>query len=261
MSILSWNVAGLRAAIKKGGLDFIIENKYDIVCLQEIKVEESQLVDFQKFRDVYPHMFFNSSRARKGYSGTAIWSKEKPIKVQYGLINKELDREGRVIIAEFEHFNLLNVYTPNSKADLSRLNERVNEWDTQFRESISSSSKPFILCGDFNVAHQDVDIHEPLAKGRNTCAGFTPAERMSFQKLLDVGFVDIHRRFCTSEKAFTFWPYTNTKARPLNMGWRIDYFLLSTALINIVKESVILSERMGSDHCPILLLIETSWMK
>lgn len=249
MKILSWNVAGIRACIKKVDFNELIKN-YDIVCFQESKCEEQQFPceSFSMFR----YKFWHSTKGRKGLHGTSIWSKQEPVSVEYGLPSG-LDNEGRVITADFLDFILVTVYTPNSKGDLSRLNERVNLWDKQFKEYVDKLAKikTTIICGDLNVAHKDIDIYNP--QGHTRMAGFTNEERESFTKLLE-NYVDVYREFYPeNKKMFTFWPYTIKVARPNNLGWRLDYFLSSD--LNILKDSTILSKQEGSDHCPIELIL------
>tara|TARA_B100001094_G_C18194596_1_gene809747 strand:- start:7907 stop:8647 length:741 start_codon:yes stop_codon:yes gene_type:complete len=244
MKILSWNVAGIRACFKKSKLSLV--NEYDIVCFQETKCEQHQFTEsFPEF----PHKYWHATQGRKGLHGTSIWSKTEPLSVTKGLPN-ELDTEGRVITAEYDDFVLVTVYTPNSKADLSRLDERVNEWDVAFRQYVNSFGKPSILCGDFNTAYLDLDIYNP--DGMHLSAGFTYSERNSFGLLLDT-FVDVHRQNnINKEGEFTFWPYTVKVAREKNMGWRLDYFLVSKDFAREMETSI-LKYYTGSDHCPIAL--------
>jgi len=248
MKIVSWNVAGIRACYKKSELSFINDEKPDIICFQESKCEESQFPP-----NLFPEYikYWNATKLRKGLHGTSIWTKIKPIKVEFGN-----DLEGRVIHMEFEGFNIVNVYTPNSKMDLSGLTRRINQWDPEFRSFVNelNQSKPTILCGDFNVAHTEIDIYNHI--GMSKSPGYTDLERESFTLLTDT-FVDIHRmKYPEAKSLFTFWPYVVRTARELNQGWRLDYILIDKTLIDKSQESSILKHVMGSDHCPISLIIE-----
>ena len=250
-NILCWNVAGIRACHKKGGLSIVKD--YDIVCFQESKCERDQFKKQSEELSEFPYKYWHATLGRKGLHGTSIWSKEEPHIVTYGLPNGE-DTEGRVITAEYGSFVIVTNYTPNSKADLSRLEERTKKWDVAYKEYVDSIKKPVILCGDFNVAHKDIDIYSPA--GMERYAGFTPEERLSFNKLA-TKYIDIHRyNNPEKEKEFTFWPYTVPTARTKNMGWRLDYFLVSQSLVDKVKETKIIQEQKGSDHCPISMKIK-----
>ena len=245
MKILNWNVAGIRACCKKDGLRIV--NNYDIVCFQETKCEKFQFPQESLFPQ-FKYKYWHATQGRKGLHGTSIWSKEEPMSVVYGL-PCEYNEEGRVITAQFPEFTIVTVYTPNAKADLSRLQERVNDWDTRFRNYVNSIQGSVVLCGDFNVSHLDLDIYNP--QGHSLSAGFTDPERASFSKLLET-FTDVHRHMHPNETGhFTFWPYTVKTARTQNLGWRLDYFLISKDLIDQVKNTKILQEHLGSDHCPI----------
>lgn len=252
MKILSWNVAGIRAAKKKNNFDFARDGKYDIICFQETKCEKDQFPE-----DEFPiyEKYWHSTKLRKGLHGTSIWTKEIPLNCYYGFekIGSDMDNEGRIITLEFDNFYLVTVYTPNSKSDLSRLSERTEIWDTAFRKYINElkAEKSTIVCGDLNCAYDDKDIYEP--KGHDRCAGFTDNERKSFGKMMET-FYDIHRfLYDDTKNEFTFWPYTIKTARPNNLGWRIDYFLIDKESIHMVKDSKILMDIHGSDHCPIEL--------
>lgn len=263
MKIVSWNVNGIRAVHKKGLLlPFIEEYKPDIICLQETKAEKDQTeIDLPEYEE-----YWNSSTARKGYSGTAIFSKSKPISVKFGLpadISSkydlendgygDLNKEGRVISAEYEDFYLVNVYTPNSKGDLSRLPLRHKQWDPAFLEYVKTLDKvkPVIFCGDLNMAHTENDLANP--KENEGEHGFTKEEREGMDKMIEAHFVDTFRHFTPEGKGFYTWwtPWRNSRAR--NVGWRIDYFFVSDRLLDKVKTSKILADVLGSDHCPILL--------
>ena len=257
-SILSWNINGIRAILKKGFESFINENNYDIICLQETKISED-LVDNFLF-EFYPNTLWNCAD-KKGYSGTAILCKEKPISVIKGIGIEKHDKEGRVISAEFPNFYLVNVYTPNSQNQgddgrPKRLNYRCLEWDIDFLNYILTleKTKPVVVCGDLNVAHREIDLANPKTNRNN--AGFTDEERKGFQNLLDSGFLDIYREINPNTTgAYSWWSY-RANARARNIGWRIDYFCISKLLKNKVVTVKILPEIMGSDHCPISLMLK-----
>ena len=253
MKIVCWNVAGIRACIRKDGLEFLKTQEYDVVCFQETKAEEKEVKLDEELETIFPYRTWTSNQGvtqRKGLSGTAIWSKIKPDTV-YPV--PEFDLEGRITAVEFERFNLVTVYTPNSQDSKSpRFQYRIEEWDTQFRNYISDMNtvKPTIVCGDLNVAHKDIDIHKP-EKHQNKSAGFLDAERESFQKHLNIGYLDALRMFNNEEKQYTFWDQKIKVFRERNLGWRIDYFLIPKKLKRYVKNSMILPHILGSDHCPI----------
>ena len=245
MKIVSWNVAGFRACLKKGFEDFFTKEDADIYCLQEVKAEKEQI----EFEPKGYFCYLNPAE-RKGYSGTLIYSKKEPISVTYGIGIDEHDHEGRVITAEYEDFYLVNQYVPNVKRDLSRLDYRMT-WEDDFKKYLKKleKKKPVVVCGDFNVAHTEIDIKNAKANIGN--AGFTNEERDKFTKLLESGFIDTFRYFNPDVcDAYTWWSYMG-KAREKNVGWRIDYFLVSKDIINKVKETKIFAQIMGSDHCPI----------
>lgn len=247
MKIISWNVNGLRAVLKKGFLEFIDTHQPDILCLQEIKAnQEDVTIDLAQY-----HQYWNSAQ-KKGYSGTCIFTKEKPLNVTNGILLDIHDLEGRVITLEYSTFFLVNVYVPNSKRDLSRLEYRSKQWDVDFLNYLKSleSKKPVIFCGDLNVAHNEIDLTYPKANLNNH--GFTPEERAGFQRIIDSGFIDTFREFEKGPGHYTWWsPFS--KCRERNIGWRIDYFLVSSALRQQLMDSYILKEVMGSDHCPVVL--------
>lgn len=249
MKLISWNVNGLRACVKKGFLDYFNEADADIFCIQETKLQEGQ-IDLQL--EGY-YQYWNYA-VKKGYSGTAIFTKQKPLSVTYGLGIEEHDQEGRVITLEFDEFYVVNVYTPNSKRELLRLDYR-QVWEDDFRKHLKKldEHKPVILCGDLNVAHKEIDLKNPKTNRRN--AGFTDEEREKMTVLLKTGFVDSFRYFYPDkEGAYSWWSYMG-KARERNTGWRIDYFIVSERLKNYMKDAEIHSHVMGSDHCPVLLEI------
>lgn len=248
MKLISWNVNGLRAVLNKGFKDFFKEINADIFCIQETKMQEGQAeIDFA---DGY-FEFFNSA-IKKGYSGTAIFTKVKPISVSYGIGKEEHDMEGRVITLEFEEFYLVNCYTPNSKRELERLGYRET-WEDDFRNYLIglNNKKGIILCGDLNVAHKEIDLKNPKQNRRN--AGFTDEERTKMTKLLSSGFIDTFRYlYPDKENSYTWWSYM-ANARAKNIGWRIDYFIVSEDLKDRVQDALIHDDVMGSDHCPIEL--------
>lgn len=250
MRLISWNVNGLRAVWNKGFENFFTEINADIFCIQETKMQEGQFdVNFEGY-----YKFFNSA-VKKGYSGTAIFSKNKPISVSNGINIEEHDQEGRVITLEFENFYMVNVYTPNSQRELTRLKYR-QQWEDDFRNYLLGLDKikPVIVCGDMNVAHKEIDLKNPKSNRRN--AGFTDEERAKMTTLLDSGFTDSFRYlYPDKENCYTWWSYM-MKAREKNIGWRIDYFLVSNKVKDKIKEAKIHSDIMGSDHCPVELDID-----
>jgi exodeoxyribonuclease-3 len=248
MKIISWNVNGIRAVLKKGFADFVDKSNPDILCLQETKAHPDQV---DKLLDDYEHHYWNSAD-KKGYSGTAVFSKIKPLKVVYGGGLDEGETEGRVITLEYDNFYLVNVYTPNSQRGLTRLTYR-QKWDKAFLKYLKELDKPVVLCGDLNVAHKEIDLARPKNNVKN--AGFTPEERNGFDKYLAVGFVDTFRIFTTEGEHYSFWSYM-FNARNKNIGWRIDYFCVSEKLKSKVKSSRILKRVMGSDHAPVELKID-----
>ncbi|MGD6857230.1 exodeoxyribonuclease III [Bacillus infantis] len=247
MKLVSWNVNGIRACVKKGFLDFFMEENADIFCIQESKLQEGQIeLDLDGY-----HQYWNYAE-KKGYSGTAVFTKEKPLHVSYGIAGRETEPEGRSLTLEFENFYLLNVYTPNSKRDLARLPYRL-EWEDEIRGYILEleQKKPVILCGDLNVAHQDIDLKNARSNRGNS--GFTDEERGKMTSLLSEGFVDSFRYlYPEQEGAYTWWSYM-AKVRERNIGWRIDYFIVSDNLKEHILDSKIYCDIMGSDHCPIML--------
>ncbi|MBP3766260.1 MAG: exodeoxyribonuclease III [Bacilli bacterium] len=245
MKIVSWNVAGIRACLKKGFIDFFNNVDADIVCLQETKALENQ-IEFKP--DNY--YFYLNAADKLGYSGVCIYTKIKPLNVSYGMGIDVHDHEGRMITLEFDNFYLVNQYVPNVKRDLSRLDYRMT-WEDDFKCYIKKleQNKPVIVCGDFNVAHTEIDIKNAKANRGN--AGFTDEEREKFTTLLDSGFIDTFRYFNPDKSdCYTWWSYMG-HARENNVGWRIDYFIVSNNFINKVSNPVIYREIYGSDHCPI----------
>ena len=250
MKLISWNVNGLRACVGKGFLEYFNEQQADIFCLQETKLQEGQIeLELNGY-----HQYWNYAE-KKGYSGTAIFTKKEPISVQYGIGVEKHDNEGRVITLEFEKFYMVTVYTPNSQEKLARLDYRM-EWEEEFRNYLLELDKlkPVIVCGDLNVAHNEIDLKNPKSNRRN--AGFSDEEREKMSKLLDSGFVDSFREFYPNNTyIYSWWSY-RFSARAKNAGWRIDYFLVSEKLKENMRDAEIHTEVLGSDHCPVVLNIE-----
>ena len=250
MKFISWNVNGIRACVQKGFVDFFKEADADIFCLQETKMQEGQLVlDLPGY-----HQYWNSA-VKKGYSGTAIFTKEEPLSVTYGLGIEEHDQEGRVITLEFEDFYFITVYTPNSQSELARLDYRMT-WEDAFLAYLKKleETKPVIFCGDLNVAHKEIDLKNPKSNRGN--AGFSDQERDKMRELLASGFVDSFRYLYPEQtEAYSWWSY-RFKARERNAGWRIDYFLVSEGMEDRIEDSKILSDQFGSDHCPVELILK-----
>ena len=254
MKLISWNVNGLRAVITKGFEEFFKDINADIFCIQETKMQKDQIDE--RISNIFKeyNCYWNSAE-KKGYSGTAVFSKIKPIKVTYGIGIDEHDKEGRVITLEFDKFYLVNCYTPNSKRELERLDYRMI-WEDEFRNYLIKLNeiKPVVMCGDLNVAHEEIDLKNPKTNRRN--AGFTDEERNKMTELLNAGFTDTFRYLYPDKtEMYSWWSYM-FKAREKNVGWRIDYFIVSKSLEKNIKESYIFSEIMGSDHCPVGLDLE-----
>ena len=250
MKFVSWNVNGLRACIGKGFLDYFMGTDADVFCLQETKLSDGQLsLELPGYR-----LYWNYAD-KKGYSGTAVFAKEEPVSVTYGVGVPELDTEGRMITLEYPNFYLVTCYTPNAQRELARIDHRLN-WDEAFRARLAAldANKPVIVCGDLNVAHKEIDLKNPAANRGN--AGFSDQERESFQKTLDLGFTDSFRYLHPEETgAYSWWSYM-FHAREKNAGWRIDYFLVSNRAASQIREANIRSEILGSDHCPVELVLD-----
>lgn len=250
MKCVSWNVNGLRAIVKKNFLEFFNEVDADIFCIQESKLQEGQIeLDLPGY-----YQYFNYAE-KKGYSGTAIFTKEEPLSIKLGMGIEEFDHEGRVITLEYPEFYFVTVYTPNAQSELARLEFRM-AWEDAFRAYLVEldQMKPVIVCGDLNVAHQEIDLKNP--KTNRGSAGFSDEERAKFTELLESGFVDTYRFFNPEQEgAYTWWSY-RFKAREKNAGWRIDYFLISKRLIEHIQNATIYHEIMGSDHCPVGIELE-----
>ena len=250
LKFISWNVNGLRACYDKGFADVFNRLEADFFCLQETKMQEGQLdVQFEGYQSYWNYA------EKKGYSGTAIFSKVKPLSVTYGLGIEEHDHEGRVITLELESYYLITVYTPNSQEDLRRLDYRM-KWDDDFRAYLKKleEKKPVIVCGDLNVAHKEIDLKNPKTNRKN--AGFTDEERAKFTTLLESGFTDTFRYFYPEQEGIYSWWSYRFKAREKNAGWRIDYFLTSDSLKDKLRGAQIHTDILGSDHCPVELTIE-----
>lgn len=250
MKLISWNVNGIRACVGKGFLDFFKDVDADIFCIQESKLQEGQIdLDLEGY-----HQYWNYAE-KKGYSGTAIFTKQEPLDVSYGLGIEEHDKEGRIITLEFEDFYMVTVYTPNSQSELKRLEYRM-KWEEDFTEYLVDldNKKPVVVCGDLNVAHQEIDLKNPKNNRKNP--GFTDDERGKFSNLLERGFIDSYRYFNPdTEGVYSWWSY-RFNARKNNAGWRIDYFCVSKKLEDRLVSADIHTEVLGSDHCPVELVLK-----
>ena len=250
MKFISWNVNGIRACMTKGFMDFFKEVDADIFCLQETKLQAGQIeMNLEGY-----HQYWNYAE-KKGYSGTAIFTKKEPISVTYGLGIEEHDKEGRVITLEFDDFYFITVYTPNSQTELARLSYRMT-WEDDFKKYLKKleEKKPVIFCGDLNVAHKEIDLKNPKTNRKN--AGFTDEERAKFTELVNDGFIDTFRYFYPEmEEIYSWWSY-RFKAREKNAGWRIDYFMVSSSLKDRLESAKIHTEIYGSDHCPVELVLK-----
>ena len=250
MKLISWNVNGIRACVQKGFLEFFNSVDADIFCIQESKLQEGQInLELEGY-----YQYWNYAE-RKGYSGTAIFTKIKPLSVSYGINIEEHDKEGRVITLEFDDYYVITVYTPNSQNELARLDYRM-KWEDDFREYLKGleKNKPVILCGDLNVAHKEIDLKNPSTNRKN--AGFTDDEREKFTTLLNSGFIDTFRYFYPELTGIYSWWSYRFNARKNNAGWRIDYFVVSEALKDKLVSAEIHREVLGSDHCPVELVIK-----
>ncbi|HAN57665.1 exodeoxyribonuclease III [Intestinibaculum porci] len=246
MKFISWNVNGIRAAVKKGFEDFFKEADADIFAIQETKAQPEQIaLDFPDY-----HMYTNSA-VKKGYSGTAVFTKKEPLNVTYGIGIEEHDQEGRVITCEFEDFYFVTCYTPNSQNELARLDYRM-QWEKDFLAYLDAldEKKPVVLCGDLNVAHHEIDLKNPQSNHKN--AGFSDEERSAMTHLLSHGYIDTYRYFYPDQVEYSWWSY-RFKSRERNAGWRIDYFIVSKRFIEHCRDAKIYTDVMGSDHCPVSL--------
>ena len=250
MKLISWNVNGIRACVNKGFIDFFNKIDADIFCIQETKCQKGQIeLEFEGYES-----YWNSAE-KKGYSGTAIFTKIKPLTIKYGIGKEEHDKEGRVITLEFDKFYMVNIYTPNSKRELERLDYRMI-WEDEIKKYLLhlNKIKPVIMCGDLNVAHKEIDLKNPKTNRHN--AGFTDEERNKMTELLDAGFTDSFRyKYPDKENEYSWWSYMG-KAREKNVGWRIDYFIVSNDIAKKIKDATIHQEVYGSDHCPVELIID-----
>ena len=247
MKLISWNVNGIRACVQKGFLEFFREADADILCLQETKLQAGQIeLDLEGYEQYWNYA------VKKGYSGTAVFTKKKPLNMTYGIGIEEHDQEGRVITLEFEEFYFVTVYTPNSQNELARLDYRM-KWESDFLAYLKKleEKKPVIFCGDLNVAHKEIDLKNPKTNRKN--AGFTDEERGKFTEMLDAGFIDTFRYFYPDQEGIYSWWSYRFSARAKNAGWRIDYFCVSECLKDRRADAKILTDVMGSDHCPIEL--------
>ena len=250
MKFISWNVNGLRACMGKGFMDFFDAEDADFFCLQETKLQAGQIE-----MDLADHKDYWNYAEKKGYSGTAIFAKQEPLSVTYGIGVEELDNEGRVVTLEYDKFFLVTCYTPNAQRELARLDHRM-KWDDAFRSFLKAldEKKPVIICGDLNVAHQEIDLKNPKSNRGN--AGFSDEERESFTKTLELGFTDTFRHLNPDARdCYTWWSYM-FKAREKNAGWRIDYFLVSNRIADKITATPIYKDTLGSDHCPVGLEID-----
>ena len=250
MKLISWNVNGIRACINKGFYDVLKDFDADIFCIQETKMQEGQI----EIEDHGYYLYMNSA-VKKGYSGTLVFTKVKPLSYSYGINIEEHDQEGRLITLEFEDFYMVTVYTPNSQSELKRLNYRM-KWEDDFKKYLKEldKKKPVVVCGDLNVAHKEIDLKNPKTNRKN--AGFTDEERNKFTELLNAGFIDTFRYFYpTEENIYSWWSY-RFKAREKNAGWRIDYFCVSEKMKDRLESAKIHTEVLGSDHCPVELIIK-----
>ncbi|MCP4292358.1 MAG: exodeoxyribonuclease III [bacterium] len=250
MKLISWNVNGIRACLKKGFADFASTCNADVICLQEVRALPAQ-VDFQ----IPGYTMIWNPALKKGYSGTAFLTRVTPLAVFPGLGDAEHDTEGRVLTAEFEDFFLVTVYTPNSQRELTRLDYRQNKWDKDFLKFVRKleKSKPVVFCGDLNVSHKEIDLANPKPNKGN--AGFTDEERAGFDKIIKAGFIDTFREFETGGGHYSWWS-NRPGVRERNVGWRLDYFLISDALRPKLKSASILADVMGSDHCPVEIVLK-----
>ena len=250
MKLVSWNVNGIRSVMRNGFLGFVKKEKPDVLCLQETKTP-AKAVDAGLPAE---YLAYWSHAEKLGYAGTAVFTKKKPVNVTYGIRIGKHDREGRVITAEFKDFYLVNVYVPNSQRTLDRLPYRTKEWDVDFLVYLKKLEKerPVVFCGDLNVAHSEIDLTNPKANQRNH--GFTPEERAGFNRIVKAGFLDTFRQFEKGGGHYTWWSRLNN-CRKRNIGWRIDYFLISPPLLPRLKDAFILKEVMGSDHCPVGIVL------
>ncbi|MBU3184318.1 exodeoxyribonuclease III [Clostridium estertheticum] len=252
MKIYSWNVNGIRAIKNKGFIEWVESEQPEVLCLQETKIQEDQISDELKNIEGYSSYFCCAQK--KGYSGVAIYTKQKPISVMRGIGIEKFDSEGRILIAEFENFTLFNIYFPNGQKDEDRLNYKMEFYDEllAYCEKLRKKGKKLIICGDYNTAHNVIDLKNP--KANEKYSGFLPIERAWMDKFISHGYVDTFRYFHEEEVKYSWWSY-RFKARENNAGWRLDYFFITKDLLSELKEASILNEVIGSDHCPVSIII------
>ena len=254
IKLLSWNVNGIRAAEKKGFIDWVTKESPDIICLQETKAHPDQLSEELLNINGYKS-YFSSSIVKKGYSGVAIYTKQEPVKVEHGFGISKFDDEGRIIVADYKKFVLINIYYPNGKASEERLKYKMDFYDAflKYAEKLKAKSKKLVICGDVNTAHKEIDLARP--KENEKTSGFLPIEREWMDKFFDKGYLDTFRMFNSEPEQYSWWDQV-TRARDRNVGWRIDYFFVSENFKKNIKDAFILQDVMGSDHCPVGIEIE-----
>ena len=252
MKIYSWNVNGIRAIKDKGFIEWITKEQPEILCIQETKIQENQLSD--ELKNIEGYYSYFSCAEKKGYSGVATYTKQKPISVTYGIGIERFDNEGRIVITEFDDFTLFNIYFPNGQRDEERLNYKMEFYDALlgYCELLRANGKKLIICGDYNTAHNSIDLKNP--KANENYSGFLPMERAWMDKFISYGYVDTFRYLHGSEVKYSWWSY-RFKAREKNVGWRIDYFFVTEDLLSELKEADILNEVIGSDHCPVSIIL------
>ncbi|MGH4140151.1 exodeoxyribonuclease III [Clostridium sp.] len=252
MKIYSWNVNGIRAIKGKGFIDWVTKEQPDVLCLQETKIQEVQISE--ELKNIEGYYSYFSCAEKKGYSGVATYTKQKPISVTYGIGIERFDSEGRIVITEFEDFTLLNIYFPNGQKDEFRLKYKMEFYDAllDYCEALREKGKKLIICGDYNTAHTAIDLKNP--KANEKYSGFLPIERAWMDKFISFGYVDTFRYLHEEEEKYSWWSY-RFKAREKNVGWRIDYFFVTEDLISKIKEADILNDVIGSDHCPVCIIL------
>jgi len=252
VKIYSWNVNGIRAIKGKGFIEWVISEKPDVLCIQETKIQEDQIV--AQLKNIEGYYSYFSCAQKKGYSGVAIYTKQKPLSVNYGIGIEKFDSEGRILIAEYEDFILFSVYFPNGQKDEDRLSYKMEFYDEllAYCELLRKKGKKLIICGDYNTAHNPIDLKNP--KANEKYSGFLPIERAWMDKFISYGYVDTFRHLHGEEIKYSWWSY-RFKAREKNVGWRLDYFFVTEDLLSVVKEADILNEVVGSDHCPVSIIL------
>ena len=252
MKIYSWNVNGIRAIKNKGFIEWITADQPEILCIQETKIQENQISE--ELKNIEGYYSYFSCAVKKGYSGVATYTKQKPISVTYGIGIEKFDNEGRILITEFENCTIFNIYFPNGQKDEDRLNYKMEFYDAllAYCEILRGKGKKLIICGDYNTAHNQIDLKNP--KANEKYSGFLPIERAWMDKFISYGYVDTFRYLHEEEVKYSWWSY-RFKAREKNVGWRLDYFFITEDLLNELKEASILSEVVGSDHCPVSIIL------